>query len=83
MYNPAERRALPEGWCSITDASEILKVHVTAVNDVVVKHDVAHRKISGVRAYHIDSLKVAAVEVENMRRLRQEKRQQQQETVNG
>jgi hypothetical protein len=44
---------------------------VTAVNDVVVKHDVPHRKINNVRAYHRSSLKVAASAVREMRAKRE------------
>jgi hypothetical protein len=78
------RPAIPEGWCFTVEASRILNVHTSAVNDPVVRYDVPYRKVQGWVIYHIDSLKLVAKEIEAIRASKKDKRYRQpQETSNA
>jgi hypothetical protein len=56
-------------------------VHISAVNDVVVKHDVPHMKIEGMRVYNKSILKLAAAKVAEMRKARKPRIQQEAASV--
>lgn len=77
----SERKVVTDDWVSVKAASIILGVHVSAVNDAVVRYDVPHKLINGVRAYSVPDLERAAAAIAAMRQIR--KPRQQPETANA